>query len=290
MYFKRFIQYEWFSLHSNPSFYRHTGDTGIDQEPDYYDEPRHRYSFSDMITHIKRSIPDLRSIKHQPLQNKESPLGSPRASHHRLDLEQNQTTSEQSKDVKYNETDAVTLSVIAEATCTCGTAKDPSADKNAVADEMEGFHIPIPHSSSRQFHANSDLWYVVDVVVDIPTSCLLKTVLQLFSFHFSSIKNQISDLSVRLDNMETSIKNDVRTILDILHQQQQNVMQQKHPTAPLNDAPNVMTASYQPSESDTSIELFGPDKRSRASGLANVHRSVSQPECAATSKEKSLLR
>lgn len=31
-----------------------------------------------MISHIKRSIPDLRSIKHQPLENKESPCGSPK--------------------------------------------------------------------------------------------------------------------------------------------------------------------------------------------------------------------
>lgn len=31
-----------------------------------------------MITHIKRSIPDLRNIKHQPLENKESPAGSPK--------------------------------------------------------------------------------------------------------------------------------------------------------------------------------------------------------------------
>lgn len=34
-----------------------------------YSEPRQRYSISDMITHIKRSIPDLRSVKHQPLEN-----------------------------------------------------------------------------------------------------------------------------------------------------------------------------------------------------------------------------
>lgn len=32
-----------------------------------------------MLTHIKRSIPDLRNIKHQPLENKEeSPCGSPK--------------------------------------------------------------------------------------------------------------------------------------------------------------------------------------------------------------------
>lgn len=56
--------------------HRHTGDTGY--QPDDFYEPRHRYSLSDMITHIKRSIPDLRAIKHQPLENKESPCGSPK--------------------------------------------------------------------------------------------------------------------------------------------------------------------------------------------------------------------
>lgn len=56
---------------------RTTGDTGF--EPDNYYEPRQRYSLSDMLTHIKRSIPDLRNIKHQPLENKEeSPCGSPK--------------------------------------------------------------------------------------------------------------------------------------------------------------------------------------------------------------------
>lgn len=55
---------------------RHTGDTGF--EADEHFEPRHRYSLSDVITHIKRSIPDLRNIKHQPLENKESPVASPR--------------------------------------------------------------------------------------------------------------------------------------------------------------------------------------------------------------------
>lgn len=62
--------------HSFASYSRHTGDTGFEAE-DYY-EPRHRYSLSDVITHIKRSIPDLRNIKHQPLENKESPAGSPK--------------------------------------------------------------------------------------------------------------------------------------------------------------------------------------------------------------------
>lgn len=111
-----------------------------------------------------------------------------------------------------------------------------------------------------------------------------------FFVHCSSIKNQISELSVRLDNMESSIKSDVRTILDILHQQQQHLMQQKQLNAPLSDTQNVMTASYQPSESDVSIDLFGPDKRPRTSISTSVQRSISQPECAAVAKEKSLLK
>lgn len=87
--------------------------------------------------------------------------------------------------------------------------------------------------------------------------------------------------------MESSIKNDVRSILDILQQQQQQqYFVQKQ--AASGDA-QVMTTSYQPSESDVSIELSGQEKRPRTSTSINVQRSVSQPECAA-SKDKSLLR
>lgn len=119
---------------------------------------------------------------------------------------------------------------------------------------------------------------------------LVSDTFYLFVVHCSSIKTQITELAVRLDTMESSIKSDVRTILDILHQQQQHLMQQKHLNAPLSDAQNVMTASYQPSESDVSIDLFGAEKRPRTSTSTNVHRSVSQPECAAVPKEKSLLK
>lgn len=97
--------------------------------------------------------------------------------------------------------------------------------------------------------------------------------------------------------METSIKRDVRTILDILHQQQQQQMllQQSDQTQqqPQGDKPPfLMTASFQPSESDFSFDLFGLDsKRQRSStSTSNVHRSISQPECANTTTEKSLLR
>lgn len=149
---------------------RHTGDTGIEQEHDYYDEPRPRYSLSDMITHLKRSIPDLRSIKHQPLQNKESPTGSPRASHYRLDPERNvQSASKHSShpplsaaaaaaahhchsgvanDDPDKETDAITLSAVAIRTCSCGASKETGSDKNPIVDELDAF--PTNHRSNAE--------------------------------------------------------------------------------------------------------------------------------------------
>lgn len=108
---------------------RHTGDTGF--QPDEYYESRHRYSLSDMITHIKRSIPDLRNIKHQPLENKESPCSSPK--HH---VENGASTSGKGYTIRNQntfgtngigchekETDAVTLSAIQTTCCTCGPTK-----------------------------------------------------------------------------------------------------------------------------------------------------------------------
>lgn len=135
---------------------RHTGDTGIDQEHDYYDEPRHRYSLSDMITHLKRSIPDLRSIKHQPLQNKDSPSGSPRASHYRFDPERNQQGAP-NHDPPYQcstglEKETITLSAVAIRTCSCGASKESTGDKSVPIDEMDQF--PPNHRS------NTELRYI----------------------------------------------------------------------------------------------------------------------------------
>lgn len=121
-----------------PFPHRHTGDTGYQPE-DFY-EPRHRYSLSDMITHIKRSIPDLRAVKHQPLENKESPCGSPK--HHgdngagtsgmiggKCSTFRNQTNFG-SDGIGYDdkETDAVTLSAVQTTSCTCGPAKGATTD------------------------------------------------------------------------------------------------------------------------------------------------------------------
>lgn len=117
--------------------YRHTGDTGY--QPDTYYEPRNRYSLSDVITHIKRSFPDLRAVKHQPLENKESPCGSPKHGDNgtgtgtgagtsgtagKCSAFRNQTMfNSDGMGCCEKETDAVTLSAIQTTSCTCGPAK-----------------------------------------------------------------------------------------------------------------------------------------------------------------------
>lgn len=124
----------------------------------------------------------------------------------------------------------------------------------------------------------------------------------------SSITSQINELSTRLDNMESSIRNDVRTILDIVRQQQQLQLQQQqerhlHSTqqhqstlskehSADSEKPLAASLSLQPFESDFSLDLFGLDGRRQrsAAGALSVHRSISQPECANTNIDKSLLR
>lgn len=104
-----------------------------------------------MITHIKRSIPDLRSIKHQPLENKESPCGSPKhgggemgtgagtsgtnAKHQQQSRQQpNAFTTECIFD---KETDAVTLSAVQTTSCTCGPSKTTAPNDNLVTMQID---------------------------------------------------------------------------------------------------------------------------------------------------------
>lgn len=147
---------------------RHTGDTGMEQDNEHYESRHatgHRYSLSDMITQIKRSIPDLRSIKHQPLENRESPPSSPRQQ--RYNIEPQQTHSSDHHHHHHHgkletmgrtsfdkETDAITLSAIQTTSCTCGSKNTTTdipvtVDKASVSgtsDDLEGFTVP--HSSS----------------------------------------------------------------------------------------------------------------------------------------------
>lgn len=117
-----------------------------------------------MITQIKRSIPDLRSIKHQPLENKESPTGSPKhaQNHHHQHFPRpagaaiaapDQLDAIQRSSFE-KDTDAITLSAIQSTSCTCGAKADLSTavDKNAISDDPDAFSIPIPHSTSHLPH------------------------------------------------------------------------------------------------------------------------------------------
>lgn len=115
--------------------------------------------------------------------------------------------------------------------------------------------------------------------------------------------------------METSIKKDIRNILEIL--QHPSGMSRgksietfdKHGEAHLlqlkeehgQDKQNLlMTSSIQPSESDFSFELCldtakrptqtQHSHRGPTAGISQVHRSISQPECTNTAAEKNLLR
>lgn len=125
---------------------------------------------------------------------------------------------------------------------------------------------------------------------------------------------QLAELSSRMNNMEISIKKDIKSILEILqqtsgmgrgklletlhggeqHQTKEQVAQDKQNL--------LMTSSIQPSESDFSFELCLDTKRpsqvhhlhrmptAGTSQIHPVHRSISQPECTNTATEKNLLR
>lgn len=101
----------------------------------------------------------------------------------------------------------------------------------------------------------------------------------MFRFH-SSILNTINGISTRIDQLELSLKQDIATILDILHHQQQTQQTQHQQLAEKSVATH-----YQPSESDFSFDLGGVEKQQRTM----VQRSISQPECA-NENEKSLLK
>lgn len=130
----------------------------------------------------------------------------------------------------------------------------------------------------------------------------------------SSLTTQLTELTSRLDNMETSIKKDIRSILEMLQHPSgmsggksiETFDKHGEPHLPQlaeecgQDKQNLlMTSSIQPSESDFSFELCLDTKRliqpqhsqrGPTAGISQVHRSISQPECTNTAAEKNLLR
>lgn len=109
---------------------------------------------------------------------------------------------------------------------------------------------------------------------------------------FRSLATQINDLSGRLDSMEASIKKDVQTILSILHHNRYPSDGKMSDDSNQAAKPFNVDAPYQPSDGNFQFDPFGVDgKRPRpGTASANVHRSISQPECTQTDNEKSLLR
>lgn len=120
-----------------------------------------------------------------------------------------------------------------------------------------------------------------------------------------TLTTQLTELISRLDNMETSIKTDIKGILEML-QHSSGSDRCKPPTEPhilrtkeqqaLETQNLRTTTSLQPSESEFSFELCLDNKRHPhahrmpIAGTSQVHRSISQPECRYTANEKTLLR
>lgn len=131
-------------------------------------------------------------------------------------------------------------------------------------------------------------------------------------FH-SSLTSQITELSSRLDTMETSIKKDIRNILEILQNPAgmsrgksietfDKLNEPQHSQFKEQMAQEKLLMAMQPSESEFSFELCMDPKRQLlqqsaatsqrmpTTSMSQVHRSISQPECTNTAAEKNLLR
>lgn len=128
---------------------------------------------------------------------------------------------------------------------------------------------------------------------------------------YSSLASQITELSSRLDTMETSIKKDIRNILEILQNPAGISRGKSIETFDKHSEPHQsqfkeqlaqdkLLMAMQPSESEFSFELCMDPKRQPiqqtssqrmpTASISQVHRSISQPECTNTSSEKNLLR
>nr|XP_019553872.2 potassium voltage-gated channel subfamily H member 2 isoform X8 [Aedes albopictus]XP_019553873.2 potassium voltage-gated channel subfamily H member 2 isoform X8 [Aedes albopictus] len=279
-----------------------------------FDDDR-KFSISGMMSHIKRSIPDLRSNRHQPLTSTcASPNESPKSSHKHSPPSDHQSP-------KGIAPDTVTLSAISQRGCICvgsGKGEGPlvgrptssggPVDLKCSPDVEDVFHHTAPISSTTGGRDASDHHIHHHHQAQQPQQQPHQQHHQLHHDNLGSLTNQLSDLTIRLDNLEGSLRKDIRTILDILHQQQQMQLQfhhqqLHHQQQQMQQSGKTAMSSYQPSESDFSFDMCtaagdatsggggggmakhggGPSAQQRT----NVQRSVSQPECAA---EKSLFK
>ncbi|XP_021695945.1 potassium voltage-gated channel subfamily H member 6 isoform X9 [Aedes aegypti] len=265
-----------------------------------FDDDR-KFSISGMMSHIKRSIPDLRSNRHQPLTSTcASPNESPKSSHKHSPPSDHQSP-------KGIAPDTVTLSAISNRGCICvGSGKEgplvgrPSGpvDLKCSPDVEDVFHHTAPISSTGGRDASEH-----HHMHHHHTQSQQPQQQQPHHDNLGLLTNQLSDLTIRLDNLEGSLRKDIRTILDILHQQQQMQLQFHHQQLhqqqqQMQQSGKTAMSSYQPSESDFSFDMCAAAGDAPSGSLAkhggptsqqrtNVQRSVSQPECA---NEKSLFK
>ncbi|XP_040175831.1 potassium voltage-gated channel subfamily H member 7 isoform X1 [Anopheles arabiensis] len=256
--------------------------SSIGQMSTNYDDDR-KFSLSGIINQLKRSIPDLNSYKHQPLTNKcASPNESPKSTHKQTIPHHHEHQSSAivaSSAALGRVPDTVTLSAVSHRACTCGSKTDVPVGPMRVSDcspksspDEEIFHHTAPNSSNMSKPDESKQ-------------------------NLETMAHQLSELTNRIGVLESSLKHDIRTILEILHQQQQmqmQIQQQQHSFAQQQQQMHQMhigktaMSSYQPSESDFSFDMCGPPMDCREvkhqqppSSQHRIHvaRSVSQPEC-----------
>lgn len=99
------------------------------------------------------------------------------------------------------------------------------------------------------------------------------------------ISHQISELANRLDTLETSMKADIRSILEILRYQQQGGLVVGEGQAALHSSQSAVDRlndkTFQPLSGGNAIQKLTPTSSAQFhKRTGNVQRSISQPECA----------
>ncbi|XP_035785052.1 potassium voltage-gated channel subfamily H member 7-like isoform X3 [Anopheles albimanus] len=241
--------------------------SSIGQMSANYDDDR-KFSLSGMLNQLKRSIPDLSSNKHQPLTNKcASPNESPKSTHKQTIPRQH--SQEHPMGGFGRAADTVTLSAVSNRACTCGS-------------KAEGAALPgmmRTSDSTSKSSPDDDIFHHT-----APNSTAGKAAGDASRHNIGHLTNKLSELTGRVESLEVSLRNDMRTILDILHQQQQQHHQQQHQQQQQQQQPHLqphhqqpthyalqhqqmqqgghhgkMTLpSYQPSESEFSFDMCAP--------------------------------
>ncbi|XP_058064416.1 potassium voltage-gated channel subfamily H member 7 [Anopheles bellator] len=268
-----------------------------------FDDDR-KFSLSGILNQLKRSIPDLSSHKHQPLTNKcASPNESPKSTHKQT-IPRQHSQPEHPPMASFGgraAPDTVTLSAISNRACTCGGPT--KGDGGTSGGGVGSAGLMRTSDSTSKSSPDEDIFQHTAPNTTVRASDSRHSVGQL--------SNKLAELTGRVESLETSLRSDMRTILDILHQQQamqfqqQQHQQQQQNHFVLQSQPMMQppVSSYQPSESDFSFDICGPicdprDVQQQSSQQQqqqqqqqqhlppssqhrsmHVHRSVSQPEC-----------